>query len=475
MSAFLQGFSGGMNAIGGIINTRENRAIQREQMDLNRQNMEFNQQQQEQTNQRKQEIWDTEKSNLDKQDSLNKVYGMMTFRGRLSPEEQKTLDTGLINRVNEMPEVQQMLARDVEPGTRKQISQSGAKFLDGKVIPLVDVVNEETGEVLRTRPLTEYGRNDGSDKPLSLTYEDFAGVAASLNLGDMGMQMERDIMAQGGAVPSAGASDDHKVDAWNDEEGNRFRTAIINGRQVTFKNDIQLQSVEELDWGGVPDPDNPNPSEPPTDPDNPNPTEPPPKPTPAEVQSTDDINRMVDESLAELAQLGPGMKQIGNVAESLWDKTKRGVENFKNMAGTKRSYSIRFRGNGKHLKDDELASRAVEIFTEKNNGIVPTREQANKLFRQLKMANPDQSGEAGETYSPDPNDATRGELGKITNKDGSVSTEYSITDTENILIDAMQALEQGGEEALREYMSQYDDQTHMQVHKELAKQRGFEG
>lgn len=445
-SAFLQGFTGGMNAVGNMINAREERDLRRDHLGMLRENMEFNQNLKTQQAEREQEIWNTEKENLAKQEALYKTNAFYTFRGGLDKKDQDELDGKVIDRFNEMPAVQQALARNVEPGTKKILSKK-TMFQNDRLIPFVDVVNEETGDVIRSRPLTDQGKNDGSDNPMSLGIDDLIETTSHLGLGDFGLQMERDMMARGAPNPRGQGETKLKVDSWQDVKGNHYRTDYINGKYFNFKNGVMLDDNINLGFGGDGDNDE---EEETTDPEAGTET-----PDPESKQSshtpTFDLNQAHETAMEELYRKGPGLEQLGNAAGTWWDKTKRGVANSHNMATANNAYQRAFRGNGKHLNQDKEAMAYINAITEQNGGKVPDYQQTLELFQKLKR---------GDTAQPDSQP---------------VNQENSIGYEKNILIDAAQALEQGGEEALRQYMDQYDEHTQRKVAQELIKQRGFNG
>ena len=381
-SAFLQGFSGGMGAMNQLIGAREDRAIRREQMDLDRKrmNMQMDQQQQE---------WDLKMKEYQNQQDNYKAAAVLNMFGKMGDENKKRAITEAgASILNQRPEILEQLNRNVPEGFEKRISTKGGRYVDGGVVPLVDTVNKETGEVVKTGDLTEHGYNDGSDKPVMLPNKDFINFVASVpGLTDELLQIETGMISRGGNLSKKGMKDsDFKHDTWTDESGNRFRTYKENGQLMTMmttpKGKTSIlpytpgNSLEELERdlaGGNKDGDKDKPA--PTEVNPEVAVEEKPKARP-EHETNPELS---PEAIVQSVKTDPNWKNVKNYASSTFRNVHR-------RAVANNAYIDIFKGSGQplRLKDNPEAQAVIEKFVELNNGHMPSYEQSKDLFAELR-------------------------------------------------------------------------------------------
>ncbi len=229
-SAFLQGFTGGMGAMNQMIGGREDRAIRREQMDLDRQRME-------KSDARQDQKWDMQMKEYENQQKNYKAAAMMHGYGKMNPEQQAEWRGSVADRLNQDPDLQNMLSRNVSHDEQKRISPNLGSFTKDGFVPEIEVFNGKTGEVIRTGPLTEFGKSDGSDSSLAMSNEDLMQTMGEyFGHDDFITNLEMDILSRGGQLPSKTDKDqDFKTDTWTDSEtGNRFRTYMEGGKKMVM-------------------------------------------------------------------------------------------------------------------------------------------------------------------------------------------------------------------------------------------------
>ena len=169
-NAFMSGFTGGMTSMNSMMDSAEQRRTRREDRD-NQQALQYF-------------------------SAINHGYQGM------NDEQKQEFQASVVDRMNGDPAIQQILSRNVGHNEQKRISPQFGKMTKDGFVPVIDVVDGRTGEVIRTGPLTEFGNSDGSDKPVAIGNEDFMTMMGSyLGKDDFGRQMELEIISRGGQLP----------------------------------------------------------------------------------------------------------------------------------------------------------------------------------------------------------------------------------------------------------------------------------
>ena len=194
-NAFMSGFTGGMTSINSMMDSAEQRRTRREDRD-NQQALQYF-------------------------SAINHGYQGM------NDEQKQEFQASVVDRMNGDPAIQQILSRNVGHNEQKRISPQFGKMTKDGFVPVIDVVDGRTGEVIRTGPLTEFGNSDGSDKPVAIGNEDFMTMMGSyLGKDDFGRQMELEIISRGGQLPE-------KAEQMNPYDwGKPFNTFTQEGKRV---------------------------------------------------------------------------------------------------------------------------------------------------------------------------------------------------------------------------------------------------
>jgi len=389
-SAFLQGFTGGMNAMTNMINAREDRAFRQQQYQNQLEQQKYQRGREEKLDSMRQQEWDMKMQQFENLEANQKATAVLHYLNKMDPEGQKEVTGFVVNELNSRPEIITMLQRDVPEGHEKRVSQQFGEFEKGGFSLMVDTVNKETGEVVKTGPLTEEGHNDGSDKPVYVSYDDFQNFLGQVpGLAAKTLNLEMGILSRGGQLPGSGQGEGtKKIDSWTDSEtGNRYMISQRGGQQILTATMPDGSVVERPITGGSNINDlfgsffsgegieggkeTPKPEAKPEQSGQQPKAKSEPAPDPSEI-------------VANLKTYGPSAETVSQGASHLWQGMKRGATNWHRRGQAAGLYTQMFKGSGKRLDQDPEAMAALEQFTEANNGAAPDEDQIKALFAELR-------------------------------------------------------------------------------------------
>lgn len=171
-NSFMSGFTGGMTAMNSMMDSAEKRQLRQKQ--------------------------------LKEQENQRNFSAMLHLYNGADDEQKQGIQADFVNKMNSDPAIQQLLSRNVGHNEQKRISSQFGQFTKDGFVPLIDVFDGRTGEVIRTAPMTEFGNSDGSDKPVALSNDDLINmVGGYLGKDDFGKQLEAKLIQAGGEVPES--------------------------------------------------------------------------------------------------------------------------------------------------------------------------------------------------------------------------------------------------------------------------------
>ena len=211
-NSFLSGFTGGMGAMGQMIDRREQR-------DYNAQKMEW-----------MKEDRALAEQNRNNQQYINNTMASYELYREMNKEQKAEFESGVVDLFNNDEKIKSAINRNLKPGEHKNIS--GMYSAPNGIGFNIDV-RDDNGKVIRNGRLTEEGLSDGSDKDMVIPMRDFlTELGKNKGMVDESRLRAANILARGGKNPNVSSEKPSTYSYEMKDGGKVIVEQFKNGRRV---------------------------------------------------------------------------------------------------------------------------------------------------------------------------------------------------------------------------------------------------